>query len=490
MHQHAAQLGRSPAGGELGVGVQPPAVIHRHRADPRLGHHLRAEQPAGQVREAGRGPQPPGGQARDLVAAAAGHPRSSPASRSTGANSRTSAGSATPSGRHRASVRAATAATSGAVSAARPSTCQPADPALRRGVGRDHGGHRGHRRVGPVPAAGQQERGRVGQHGLRVGQVHLGQPGQELHSRAVAHRAADERRARLLTASGHPARGPQPGRHLPGPRAGPAAAGRVRVGRRGTGERGPRVQERGHQGQRQAQFHGPVLRQPWHLRRRPATGQPVGHRARVDVPRQVAQPVGQRRRQVPPVGGLVRWVGRGHHRHLGGQLQVADHPLQHHPEQRRLHGGRGGGQLIEEQQSAAGLGQAAGPGGRREPDPVTHHHGQPGEVGRLADRRDHGLARPAQGLRHGPDDRRLAGARGAPQQHRHSRRHGHPECLHRGRLPLAPCPGEPPAVLSHLRSLSYSIGALCTITSSAVVALGRTDRSCRSFGPALASRCA
>ena len=101
---------------------------------------------------------------------------------------------ATPSGRHRASTRAATAATSGAVSAALPSTCQPGHPALRRGVGGDRGGHRGHRGVGAVAPAGQQERGRVGQHRLRVGQVHLGQPGQELHPRAVAHRAADQRR--------------------------------------------------------------------------------------------------------------------------------------------------------------------------------------------------------------------------------------------------------------------------------------------------------
>ena len=56
--QHAAQLRRGPAGRQLGVGVHPPALVHRHGAAARLRDHLDAEHPRGQVRELGRSPQP------------------------------------------------------------------------------------------------------------------------------------------------------------------------------------------------------------------------------------------------------------------------------------------------------------------------------------------------------------------------------------------------------------------------------------------------
>jgi hypothetical protein len=67
----------------------------------------------------------------------------------------------------------------------------------------------------------------------------------------------------------------------------------------------------------------------------------------------VTQPVGQRRRQVPAVGGLFRWVGRRDHTDVLRQFQITDHPFQDHAQQRRLHGGRRGRELVEKQQPAA-----------------------------------------------------------------------------------------------------------------------------------------
>ncbi len=99
-----------------------------------------------------------------------------------------------------------------------------------------------------------------------------------------------------------------------------------------------------------------------------------------------------------------------------------------------------------------GLSQAAGPRRGREPHPVPDDDRQPGEVRRLADRGDHGLARPPQGVGHGPDHRRLAGPRGTPQQHRDPRGDRHAQRLDRRGLALAARPGEPPAIVSHLRS--------------------------------------
>jgi hypothetical protein len=105
----------------------------------------------------------------------------------------------------------------------------------------------------------------------------------------------------------------------------------------------------------------------------PAARQAVGHRPRMGLPGQVAQPVGQRRGQVPAVRGLLGRVGRGHHSHLVRQREVAHGPFQYHPEQCRLLRGRGGGLLVEEQQAAPGLGQPPRPrrGANRTTSPTT-----------------------------------------------------------------------------------------------------------------------
>jgi hypothetical protein len=303
-------------------------------------------------------------------------------------------------------------------------------PAFRGRVGRDRRRDGGQRGVGPVPAVGQPERGRVGEHLLRVGQVHLHQPGQELHPGPLADGAPDQGRARIAR-SPRRARGRhQPGRHLPGPRRRPAAPRGRRVRRRGARQRGPDVQERGDQAAGQDLLGLPPPRQRRNDRCRPPARQAVGHRARVGLPGQVAQPVGQRRGQVPAVRGLLRRVRRGHHRDLLGQRQVAHGPLEHHPEQGGLHGGRRGGQLVKEQQPAPGLGQPPRPGRGSEPDLAADHDGQPGEVRRFPDRRDDRLAGQVHGLGHGPDRGRLAGPWRAPQQHRHPSRDRHPQRLH------------------------------------------------------------
>ena len=120
-------------------------------------------------------------------------------------------------------------------------------PAVRRRVRGHRGRDRGEGGVGPVAPFGQPERGRVGEHLLRIGQVHLDQPGEELDARPVADGAPDQRRTGLVPGAGGARGGHQAGRHLPGPRRRPAAPRGRRVGRRGAGQRGPDVQERGDQ---------------------------------------------------------------------------------------------------------------------------------------------------------------------------------------------------------------------------------------------------
>ena len=85
-----------------------------------------------------------------------------------------------------------------------------------------------------------------------------------------------------------------------------------------------------------------------------------------------------------------------------------------------LHGWRGGVHLVEEHQALAGMvGDLARPRGRLEHHPAGGPHGQPGEVGRLVQGRDHRLGVPA-GLSCEPlYGLGFAGAGVAPQKHRH-----------------------------------------------------------------------
>ena len=69
----------------------------------------------------------------------------------------------------------------------------------------------------------------------------------------------------------------------------------------------------------------------------------------------------------------------------------------------------------------AGRGQPPRPQRRRHLDGSIDHHRQAGEVGRLADRADHDLARPAHRLAEGAHRRGLAGAGATPEQNRHPR---------------------------------------------------------------------
>ena len=109
----------------------------------------------------------------------------------------------------------------------------------------------------------------------------------------------------------------------------------------------------------------------------PAAREPGRHGSRVDRPVEVAEPVGQRRREVPAVGRLLGRVGRGDHGDAGGQRQVADRALEHDPQQRRLHGRRRGRDLVEERDAVAGLGQRAPPSAAARSRPARRRRRRP-----------------------------------------------------------------------------------------------------------------
>ena len=152
--------------------------------------------------------------------------------------------------------------------------------------------------------------------------------------------------------------------------------------------------------------------------RLPPAGEPLGQRRGLDGPVEVAEAVGEGSGQVPSVRRLLRRVGGGDDHDPFGQVEVADDPLEHDPQQRGLHSGRRGGDLVEKEQPLACRGQPLGPPGRCHVHLGLPDDRQPGEVGGLPDGGDHRLARPAHGVGHGPDRRGLAGARGPPQQDR------------------------------------------------------------------------
>ena len=287
-------------------------------------------------------------------------------------------------------------------------------PAFRRRLRGDRGRDGGQRRVGPVRSFRQPERTRIGQHLLRIGQIHLQQPGQELSPGSVTHAAPDQGRTGLVPGFRGACRGPQPGGHLPGTRARPAASRSRRIRRRRARQRGPGPQEGRHQPAGQYLLGLPAPGQLRHLGGGPAAGQPVGHHPGRDLPGEMTEPVGQRRGQVPPVRRLLRRVGRGDDRHLGGQVEITHGAFEDHPQQGRLHGRWRGGQLVQEQQAPPGRGQPLGPGRGREPHSRTGYDREAREVGRLADRRDHRFTRQPGRGRQRPDRGRLAGARCPP----------------------------------------------------------------------------
>ena len=162
--------------------VPVPATPHAHR-----------EQRAGEVRHPRGRPHP---RRSELVPVELGHGRagssSSCASRSSGANAATSGGTGAPAGRHRARVRAAVAAASGA-------RC-PAAPKIRQAAShRSEVGFAATAAATEVSAANARSprsgsRKLDGSSSLGVGQVGLREPGEELHSGSAADRAADEQR--------------------------------------------------------------------------------------------------------------------------------------------------------------------------------------------------------------------------------------------------------------------------------------------------------
>ncbi len=148
----------------------------------------------------------------------------------------------------------------------------------------------------------------------------------------------------------------------------------------------------------------------------------------------MTEAVGQRWRELPAVSRLGRWVGSGNDRDLVWQHQVANGPLEHNPQERGLDRRRRGRDLVKESQAGSGSGERTCPRWRSEFDlrtagPVTIDDWQPGEVGGLADRRDHRLARQLGRGGQRADHRCLAGPRCSPEQHRHPRRNRDPERL-------------------------------------------------------------
>ncbi|HUB39283.1 MAG TPA: hypothetical protein VMA72_10555 [Streptosporangiaceae bacterium] len=68
VHEHAAEFRRGPVCRQFRVRPQPPALVNRDGSDAGRGNHSRAENPAGQVRVAGSGPQPGGSKPGDRAA--------------------------------------------------------------------------------------------------------------------------------------------------------------------------------------------------------------------------------------------------------------------------------------------------------------------------------------------------------------------------------------------------------------------------------------
>jgi hypothetical protein len=151
--------------------------------------------------------------------------------------------------------------------------------------------------------------------------------------------------------------------------------------------------------------------------------------ATVGRPFEVDEAVGQRSGELPPVGSLLGRVRGDDDPHRRGQLDVADRTFEHHAQHGRLDRRRRRRQLVEEQQAVPRLREPPGARRRREPDLPVDDHRQPAEVGRLANRPDHDLARPAALLGQREDGRCLTGARAPPQQHRHAGRSRHRESL-------------------------------------------------------------
>src|SRR5262249_22677275 len=131
VHRDAAELVGAPPTNQLGVDEDPPRFVHSYHAALVYGQQTRREHRRGQVGEASRRPEPRRGKALRVDPRPAAHIR--PAAFSSGANIFTSGGGAVPSGRQRASTRAAIAATSGVAAPALASTFQPATQ--RSGVG-------------------------------------------------------------------------------------------------------------------------------------------------------------------------------------------------------------------------------------------------------------------------------------------------------------------------------------------------------------------
>ena len=387
------------------------------------------------------GPRRPGPGRHRCPGASSG---SRPASRSTGANSADLGGQRRPvgaapgqrAGGHRGHV--------GRRFRGLAEHLPARHPALRRRVGGDHRGHRGHRRVGPVAparAAGTRP-GRPAPPPGRADPSRPARPGTPPRRRRPPRRGP----APPAPPRAEPAAPRPPTAGPPSPRsAGSASRARPRrVGRRGAGQRGPGVQER----RRPGRGPGPAPRLPAVRQlgtpappsRRPARRPPRAGR----FPGQVAQPVGQRRGQVhrrrPARAGWPRRPPRPRRAGPGRRRPVPVRPAAAPPAP------RAGRWTVRP--GTAGRGrprEAARPARRGEPDPVAHHDRQPGEVGRLADRGDHGLARPAEAsaIARMTD---VLPVPGAPHSSTgNPRRHRHPECLDRRAVRRAPCPGEPPA---------------------------------------------
>ena len=95
------------------------------------------------------------------------------------------------------------------------------------------------------------------------------------------------------------------------------------------------------------------------------------------------EPVGQRRCQVPAVGGHAGWVSGGDDPHIRGKPEVANGFFEHNPQHGGLHRGRGGGELVKKEDAPAPFGEAFGPVRRRKPGSGLAHHGQASEVAGL-----------------------------------------------------------------------------------------------------------
>ena len=158
MYEHAAELPGRPVSGAVRVGPQPPAARPpppcRSPAPRPPGRRTPRWPGRGSGRPPTAGPRPGRSPAQRVMAPVIAC--SSPASRSTGANSRTSAGSGSALG---AAPRQHPRRDRGHVGrvgrGAMPSTCQPAAQRSGVGIGRHRGGDRGQRRVGSVGPLGE-----------------------------------------------------------------------------------------------------------------------------------------------------------------------------------------------------------------------------------------------------------------------------------------------------------------------------------------------